>query len=59
MNVILFPLFLHPAHSFLQPVKLEMTVKITSDLTRAKYDLEPNSNYITYWKTVQVIQSLC
>lgn len=59
MNVITFPLFVHPAHSFLQPVKLEMIMKITGDLTRSKYDLEPHSNYITYWKTVQVIQRLC
>jgi len=54
MNAILSPLFVHPAHSFLQPVKLETIMKITGDLTRSKYDLEPNSNYITYWKTIQV-----
>lgn len=59
MNVILFPPFVHPAHSFLQPVKLEIIVKITGDLTRSKSDLEPSSNYITYWKPIQVIQTLC
>lgn len=55
---MLFPLFVYPARSFLQPVKSEATVKTTGDLTRSNFDLEPKSNYITYWQTVQVIQRL-